>query len=332
MSALEEIKKANPIIDVAQELGLDVPASGLIKCFSPENHSSGDQHPSLRFDRQRNRYRCWSCGQIDGDVIDLVRQLRPCGFREAVEYLADRAKLSPPESNRKAAHVHCDKVADARTKFVILARDHLLRTEHVYFLSRGISPRVIRAASLGYIDCFSAFVGKVEAKYGKSAVKKAGLHSFYVYGKHDIPFVTIPYIVDTDRGRKCACLKARAASPVASPKYVATNGEVPFLFNHQRLADVEKIFITEGEIDCLTLASHGYPAVGVPGAKTFKSDWAPLFTGKDVYIVFDADTPGKRGTQDIAMKLKGHARQVRRVPLPRGTDVNDFFHGKAHHG
>ena len=44
------------------------------------------------------------------------------------------------------------------------------------------------------------------------------------------------------------------------------------------------VLVVEGESDCWTAWSHGLPAVGVPGKSTWRTEWAPLLGGLDVYV------------------------------------------------
>ena len=69
-----------PIEEVAERLGLHVIRHKAICPFHD------DTHPSLTFNTYTNRYRCYVC-DAHGGVIDLVRQVRGCGFREACEWL-----------------------------------------------------------------------------------------------------------------------------------------------------------------------------------------------------------------------------------------------------
>lgn len=83
---VEAVKAANPILDVLRALGIQV-QHGRFRCLRPENHAHGDRTPSVSIWPDRGAFKCWVCPDVKGDVIDLVRLARNCGFREALAFL-----------------------------------------------------------------------------------------------------------------------------------------------------------------------------------------------------------------------------------------------------
>lgn len=112
------------------------------------------------------------------------------------------------------------------------------------------------------------------------------------------------------------------------PKYRYEKGSTTALYNAHTLSKVkegEPIFVCEGELDALLLNSKGQHAVtSTGGSGTFKKEWADLFIGKNVFIVFDRDEAGYKG----AMKTQGILPFAKTIILPDtfdGNDVTDFF-------
>jgi len=110
---------------------------------------------------------------------------------------------------------------------------------------------------------------------------------------------------------------------------------VPFklhLLVHE-IAAGRTIYIVEGEKDALTLRKHGLAATcNAMGAGKWREEWGKIFDGADVVIVGDHDEPGRRHVQDVARKLKGHARRIRVLDLAtiwpdieESQDVSDWF-------
>ena len=85
-AAIEALKASRPILDVLRDLGVET-QNGRFRCPRPENHSNGDRTPSVSVWPDRGAFKCWVCPDVSGDVIDLVRLVKGCGFREALEYL-----------------------------------------------------------------------------------------------------------------------------------------------------------------------------------------------------------------------------------------------------
>ncbi|MGH9462292.1 MAG: CHC2 zinc finger domain-containing protein [Vicinamibacteria bacterium] len=113
-----------------------------------------------------------------------------------------------------------------------------------------------------------------------------------------------------------------------SPKMLAPRGMRYELYGwEQLLARPQRLIVCEGEFDRLVIEAQGYPAVtSTGGAGTFREEWAKDFASiEEVYLCFDRDEAGWRGTQRIG-RLIPHARVV---VLPEevgeGGDVTDFF-------
>lgn len=338
---IEQLKQVSPIIEVARELGLNVPQNGTMPCLFPEEHGRGDQNPSMRFDSQRNNVHCWGCSKVLWDVVDLVRHLRACSRREALTWLAERAGMHMPASSASTPrsddnNPNASQYYDILTAFTKEAERRIENGGIQYFRSRGISDEVIEKQHLGFVDDYNAVVEAVSGEYPSTFPKDSGLTAFYTYGVQRIPFVVFPYLGVVSEQRqggtagkryKCVFLKARQTTDSAPglPKYLATKSTIPFLYNARVLDLEDEVFVAEGEIDTLTLLTHGYPAVGVPGANNFKKEWATRFADKVVNLVLDADRAGRRGALDISQMLTGIAKCIRRIDLARGMDVNSFF-------
>jgi len=81
--------------------------------------------------------------------------------------------------------------------------------------------------------------------------------------------------------------------------------------------------LVEGESDCQTLWFHNVPAVGVPGAGTWRQEWAEYLTGIDrVYLVIEPDKGG-----DILLRkvmASGLENRLHIVRLEDFKDVSDL--------
>ena len=73
------------------------------------------------------------------------------------------------------------------------------------------------------------------------------------------------------------------------------------------------------------MLEQGFPAVGVPGAASFKVQWAPLFRNKTVHVAFDPDGPGESGAAKAIERLQTLGIEARRLAPPTGKDLNEWF-------
>lgn len=106
------------------------------------------------------------------------------------------------------------------------------------------------------------------------------------------------------------------------------------LFGPDILRDNERVVVTEGETDCILLNQIGIPAVThTAGAATFRAQWGREFVDKDVWICYDADDAGRKGSARVASILEDFARNVFVINIPmtkKGADVTDYVHLEGH--
>ena len=148
--------------------------------------------------------------------------------------------------------------------------------------------------------------------------------------------VAIPYY-GTD-GRESGATRYRH-SPDSTIRFTWSPGSVPTLYGLQFIAAAREtgtIVLVEGESDTSTLWHHGYHAVGVPGAASFKNEWADHFDGfSTIYIVIEPDAGGEALLKCIAKHPSAFTDRVRLVipthfhdPSELHLDSPEHFKGR----
>jgi len=130
--------------------------------------------------------------------------------------------------------------------------------------------------------------------------------------------IVFPFLLP---GGDLAMAKVRKAEAGASPKPTAANCE-PVLFGWQAIPDdAREVVITEGEIDALSMAAYGHPAMSVPFGgggggkqKWIESEFERMDRFERIYIATDMDKPGDEAAEEIANRLGRH--RCLRVKLP----------------
>lgn len=84
--------------------------------------------------------------------------------------------------------------------------------------------------------------------------------------------------------------------------------------------DEDLIFVVEGEKDCIAARSQGLNAVTSTGGSAIPTNEILLFKNKDVVLMLDTDSVGKRNVKNYLSLLKGVARSIKIIELP----VKDF--------
>ena len=318
----EELEKirATPIEEVAVELGMRVVRHTALCPFH------NDTHPSLHFNRGKNRYKCFACG-ASGDVVDLVMKYNNVGFREAVEWLSEERGVRSEERDYRTAasqgsnishssllSPHSPKSSPPDLEYLSTLVAHpVINAEAAHFLydERRIDPRVVRWCGLTSIT-----VPTPCWRWGKA---------FY-----DAPSLLIPYRdVDgkllTVQGRKIKELKDEKIKEF-TPRFRFPPGSQVGMYNKpvlRRLRDGDELWITEGPSDCWAMLSAGRKAVAIPSATSLTVDDVSLLReglpkGVSLHMMPDNDRPG----MELFQTLKRSLPQLQGHVLPDG--VKDF--------
>lgn len=88
---LKRLEQANPIVEVAVEMGLRV-RNNLGVCFRRQQHA-GENEPSLFFNVAQNTFFCRQCQDVGGGVIDFVCQYKGWERQRAIEWLVHRLEF-----------------------------------------------------------------------------------------------------------------------------------------------------------------------------------------------------------------------------------------------
>lgn len=106
------------------------------------------------------------------------------------------------------------------------------------------------------------------------------------------PAVRMPYL---DEEGRPVCTRFRV-SLEGKTRVVTKKGAKHTLYGRWRLGNTgggSYVVLVEGESDCHTLWYHEFPAIGVPGAKSWQSEWSEMLAGVDrVYDVVEPDGGG----------------------------------------
>jgi DNA primase len=174
-----------------------------------------------------------------------------------------------------------------------------------YLLARGISKEVAVAARLGFI---------AEPEPGHE----------HMQGMLAIPYLTRSGTVNI----KARCIGDHSCKELKHPKYSGPHSSGTFLYNVLAFGDQDFICVAEGELDTLSLAAAGLPAIGIPGVAAWKANkhWPMCFTAYPrVYIFADNDNKaadGRNPGMDLAKRICDSIDSATIISLPENEDTN----------
>lgn len=240
-------------------------------------------------------WKCFGCGAAGRDCIDLIRQLDGLDFVEALRRMGAQewsastnwmprtvsAPVGPPEPPPFLAGPALEKAIDGQRR---LAGD--LNLQRCIAERRGWRPdvieRLVQDGEMGWADTYE-LQGKIWRnvllflcqRCVKLRVKKSGPDRFRCDGEPDL------WRAGNPRGQTLNC---------------------------DRLRDADKVILTEGETDAISILSADvvppeWLVIASPG--TSFPIWAPpFFRGKEVLVVFDADGPGQAAAVNTVSALR----------------------------
>jgi hypothetical protein len=321
--------------DIAVDLGLRRKGK---RFFCPSCQPQGGRTPDLDvFDLG---FKCYKCG-LTGDVVDLAVLAGSMSKADAFLYLQKRSGINPPKGRLPGMGRAGIGRPGASLK-AVSASGTAGRPPAARIAALRETVRAIESGAV-HDDLYAAFIGQVcqpvfgtpgaaylegrgiaadvADRFGirfcadlaglwtladRKVIKVAGLSSLYVFQKAGLPFLVFPYV----RRGKPVFIKTRSllskddADRREVPRFLNTGGIVPCLWNHDAVADADKVIITEGEIDALSWIVMGKVAVGLPGWSHWKDAWIRDFVGKEVFLDLDADAAGQKGVADIAKRFQ----------------------------
>ncbi len=90
-----------------------------------------------------------------------------------------------------------------------------------------------------------------------------------------------------------------------------------------KLEDQSTVYLVEGLWDMLMMAQQGYPVIGLPGVNNLQDPWLDLLKGKNIYLLYDNDIPGKKFAALHYNRIKAVAASVRMISLPAEVEFSD---------
>ena len=271
-------------------------------------------------------WKCWGACNTGGDLFAWLKAYRDLDFGEALRYLggntmpAPRARqtypLNPPELSEPPS---AEWQSYAR-HLVELSEEILWSTEGVkaliYLKQRGFPEGVIRRAHLGYNPAIVA----QHYQYGRVL-----LPNWQVDGKQVRVAcgITIPHFAEGHLWQ----VRIRRPPGVKGAKYMGIRGGSKALYGVDDVCAGVPVMIVEGEFDqmvldyCCRYGDLRPVALASASNKNINPRWFPHLIGATRILArMDNDAAGKGALEGL-----GRITPIRRVDVPLGKDVNDFY-------
>lgn len=328
---IERIKLAVLIEDV---IGETHPLTG------NSRYRKGAENDSLVVDVEKQYY-FWNSSGHNGDVISWLENTRRWSFRQAIEWLADRAGIPMVMDERQAAaYMTARRRSDVLTVVAEFLQAKFAATPAAtaYAESRGWPAQVAADAGLGFWDGdrkgltghlqmhdiepdrpevvgVLGWTGDVVEYCKKWAINVEAnwLKTGRIPGM-PAGIMIYPHYV----GARVEYLSGRSIEGKAHYNLSATlvEGKRPY-YNRAYNAKSEHVVVVEGQADALSLGMWGIPAVALAGVSSTNELLKRLKEHDNVYVALDMDAAGNKAIRVLAEAL---GPMTRIVAWPAGDD------------
>lgn len=152
-------------------------------------------------------------------------------------------------------------------------------------------------------------------------LSKCGLRQVHLSGT---PAVAMPYF-NADESERA--VRFRIAMDKDQERFRWRNGSKPCLYGLGRMSEFsgkKYIFVPEGESDAQTLWFHDIPALGLPGANSWREEWADALEDFErIYVPIESDQGGEAVLRWLAKsRIRDRARLVK---LEGAKDISALY-------
>ena len=336
---IEKICEANDIVDViSQNVKLVKKGNSYFGLCPFHNEKSA----SFSVTPSKQMYYCFGCG-AGGNVITFVRQYENYSFKEAVEYLADRANIELPkteysEEEKKKADLRSQllEVNKAAAKYYYYClRENYGKRAYDYLKARELSDETIKKFGLGYAKTSNNALNSYLKKNGfkDEILRQSGLFKYdEKNGVYDKFWNRVIFPI-MDVNSRVIGFGGRVMGD-GEPKYL--NSPETKIFdksrnlyglNFARTSRKNYIIICEGYMDVIALHQAGITNAVASLGTAFTYGHASLIKRytDEVYLSYDSDGAGKKAALRAIPILKEAGLRIKVINMEPYKDPDEFI-------
>ncbi len=337
---IEEIRVSNDIVEVISEyVKLDKKGKNYFgRCpFHNEKTASFSVEPVKQI------FNCFGCGK-GGNVIHFIMGIENLDFPEALKLLAERAKITVPETNNNVqddAQVRLKKeLLEINIETARFFHNNLVKGKDKapisYLLNRKIEKQTIIKFGLGYAaDSFDMLYKHLLSKgYSEKAIISSGLVIYKEETKkvYDRFRGRIMFPIFDIRGNVIAF--GGRVMDSSQPKYMNSpetevyhKGKHLYAMNFAKSACAKQIILAEGYMDVISLHQSGIINSVAPLGTALTDSQGKLLKKytEEVVLSFDSDNAGQAAALRSLDLLNDIGCTVKVLSIPSGKDPDEFI-------
>ena len=343
-SLLDQIRAASDIVEI---IGASVPLKRAGANFTGLCPFHREKTPSFSVHAQKQIFYCFGCHK-GGDVFTWIRDYENVTFVEAVQRLADRARIpllqnQDPNAGEKK-HLK-DTLLDLHEQIakrwqLALHSDSTSQAARDYLRHRGVGEEAVQLFRIGYApDAWDDTLNWSRSRgFEPAVVEQAGLiiRREGQEGYYDRFRGRLMFPIADEQGRIIAFSgrvldpNARTAKYVNSPETpIFTKGRVFYGLDKSKrgILDEKSAVLCEGQLDLIACYMAGIRNIIAPQGTAFTHDHARILRRytEEVILCFDGDSAGQKATVRVFDEMLAAGLTVRVAAVPSPHDPDTFI-------
>ncbi|MFO7948751.1 MAG: DNA primase [Candidatus Fermentibacteraceae bacterium] len=344
-SGMDDVEAVRQAVDIVDVVGRYVGLKHAGRDYKGLCPFHREKTPSFHVSPDKQVYHCFGCG-AGGDVFTFLMRYLGMSFPEALEELAGEAGItlsrgSAPSGRGKALR---DITEAAQAFFQRSLEGDGGRGARSYLEGRGIGAEERRTLGLGWAPGGESLCAHLRSKgFSEAQMVEAGMASRSDRGRG---------VYDRFRRRLTFPIADRRGRPVSfgartlgedGPKYlngpdtpIYSKGSILYGYREAREAarDLDMVVLVEGYFDHARLYLAGIRSVVATCGTALTADQARRMGGisDHVYVCYDGDDSGRRSAVKAAEVMLSQGLNPRIIPLPDGSDPDDFVAAEGAEG
>ncbi len=323
-------------VDIVDIIGERIPLVSKGKNFFGVCPFHEDTNPSMSVSREKQIYRCFSCG-ASGNVFTFLMNYEHMNFKEVLKYLGDKVGVNTSFISTIKTNNKYDNFYKAYSLSQKYFQNNLNSVEgrlaRKYLENRSINEDIIKEFGIGLsLDKYDDLTKLLQNKnYDLATLNKIGLSS----DTHDIYVNRIMFPLHDPYGNIVG-FSGRIYNGEKANKYVNTKETIIFkkgecLYHYHIARDSARtskcVIVMEGFMDVIRASSIGIKnTVALMGTALTKEQIKLIKRlSNNVIICLDGDGPGRHATKNIGEVLNNEGFNVKIVTLPDPDDPDTFI-------
>ena len=334
----EEIRSANDIVDVISQY-VTLKRSG--RNFFGLCPFHKEKSPSFSVSADRQYFHCFGCHK-GGDVFTFVSEIERISFREALEFLAERARIQLPtveNSEFNKTQYLKDRMYKITAETAIFYHERLYKPlakiAQDYVKQRKLDNNTLKAFKIGYSGEYNELYKLLKAKgFKDEEILATGLVNKTEKGdfidrfrkRLMFPIMDVSGRVIAFGGRKLENNEKMAKYINSNENLVYSKKKHLFALNLAKQSDSKRIILVEGYMDAISLYQRGFNNVVASLGTALTEEQGRLLRkySEQVILSYDSDGAGQEAIMRGLSILENQGCDARVLQMEGAKDPDEF--------